>query len=219
MNGSELVGQRYQPPFDHYREEWGAKTSELESGEAEPILWRVVSADFVTTDSGTGIVHQAPAFGEIDHEVLLTERKRFKDKGVIPLLCAVDPNGQFNDAAGSQYAGRWVKDCDKELARELREKGLLVHQEMYRHDYPFCPRAPKDALIQYPRHSWFIRTTEFVDDMLANNQKITFCRSISGRPIWEISRVHGLDPLANGFGVPLPIWSVLNPAKWKDRKL
>ncbi|OUU24238.1 MAG: isoleucine--tRNA ligase [Planctomycetia bacterium TMED53] len=209
VSGSELIGQRYLPPFDGYYSQYGQASAELEDGGSEPLLWRVVAADFVTTDSGTGIVHQAPAFGEIDHEVLLSERSRFSDKGVIPLLCAVEANGTFNDAAGSAYSGRWVKDCDKEITRELKEKGLLVHQEMYRHDYPFCPRAPKDALIQYPRHSWFIRTTEFVDDMLANNQEITwlpehikegrFGKYLESNVDWTLSR-------ERFWGTPLPIW-------------
>lgn len=209
VSGSDLVGQRYRPPFEHYYSEWGGATAELSAGGEESLLWRVVSADFVTTDSGTGIVHQAPAFGEIDHEVLLQERSRFKNPSEIPLLCAVEPNGFFNAAAGQKFEGRWVKDCDKEIAREVKDRGLLVHQEMYRHDYPYCPRAPKDALIQYPRHSWFIRTTDFVDDMLANNQKISwlpehirdgrFGKYLESNVDWTLSR-------ERFWGTPLPIW-------------
>ena len=209
VSGSDLVGKRYRPPFDHYYSEWGEATAELSDGGEEPLLWRVVSADFVTTDSGTGIVHQAPAFGEIDHEVLLQERSRLKNPSEIPLLCAVEPNGFFNAAAGEKFEGRWVKECDKEIAREVKDRGLLVHQEMYRHDYPYCPRAPKDALIQYPRHSWFIRTTDFVDDMLANNQEISwlpehiregrFGKYLESNVDWTLSR-------ERFWGTPLPIW-------------
>ncbi len=76
---------------------------------------------------------------------------------------------------GPEYCrGRWVKDCDKDIVRDLKQRGLLFHQEQYVHDYPFCWRAEQDALIQYPRQSWFIRTSEFKDDMLANNAKINW---------------------------------------------
>ncbi|MDC0347249.1 isoleucine--tRNA ligase [Planctomycetota bacterium] len=209
VSGSELVGNRYLPPYQYYYPKHGDQCSALKDGGEQSIMWRVVAADFVTTDSGTGVVHQAPAFGEIDHEVLMNERARFEDNSVIPLLCAVEPNGTFNEAAGEAFQGRWVKDCDKEICRELKSRELLVHQEMYRHDYPFCPRAPQDALIQYPRHSWFIRTTDFVDDMLANNNKINwlpdhiqegrFGKYLESNVDWTLSR-------ERFWGTPLPIW-------------
>ncbi len=135
--GRLLLGARYQPPYDTYYRTLGQVTGRLRSGQAEAIAWRVVAADFVTLDSGTGIVHQAPAFGEVDFEVLLAEQARFVDGQGPELICAVAPDGKFTSDLPT-YAGRWVKDCDKELVRELKEAGWLYHQEQYLHDYPFC---------------------------------------------------------------------------------
>ena len=118
----------------------------------------MVPADFVTVDSGTGVVHQAPAFGEVDYDVLLAEQARFVPGEGPQLICAVGPDGKFT-AEAPDYQGRWVKEADKDLARALRHRGLLYHQEQYLHEYPFCWRAEEDPLIQYPRKSWFIRTT------------------------------------------------------------
>src|SRR5262249_14254699 len=145
-------------------------------GEGDPrqqIAWRVVSADFVTTESGSGVVHEAPAFGEVDFDVLIKERARFIPGSGLELICAVGPDGKFT-AEAPDYAGRWVKDCDKEISRRLKDEGKLYHQEQYIHDYPFCWRAEEDPLIQYPRKSWFIRTTQFKDEMLANNEQINW---------------------------------------------
>ena len=78
---------------------------------------------------------------------------------VPPLINCVGPDGKFT-AEGPDYCrGRWVKDCDKDIIRDLKQRGLLFHQEQYVHDYPFCWRAEEDPLIQYPRKSWFIRTS------------------------------------------------------------
>ena len=180
----------------------------------EWIGWRVTPADFVTIDNGTGLVHVAPAFGEEDFtlwsalssEVLMG----------LPLLNAVLPNGDFGDEAPTQYRGRWVKDCDKEIIREMRNERttswgspLLYHQEQVRHDYPFCWRAEDDPLIQYARKSWFIRTTEFRDSFLENNAKINwlpehirdgrFGNFLEDNVDWALSR-------ERFWGTPLPIW-------------
>ncbi len=133
-------------------------------------LWRVVAADFVALDAGTGIVHVAPAFGEDDFELLKAEQRANPD---LPLLCAVRPDGTFDPAAApAPYAGRWVKDCDRDLARELATRGLAWHAERILHDYPFCWRADQDPLIQYARPAWYIRTTSLIQDALANNARI-----------------------------------------------
>jgi isoleucyl-tRNA synthetase len=102
-----------------------------------------------------------------------------------------------------------VKDCDKDIIRDLKTRGLLFHQEQYLHDYPFCWRAEEDPLIQYPRESWFIRTTEFKDQMLANNAKINwlpehirdgrFGKFLESNVDWALSR-------ERYWGTPLPIW-------------
>ena len=208
VKGAELVGLRYQPPFDYYHQTRGSQVGSLKTGGESIREWRVVHADFVTVDSGTGIVHLAPAFGEVDYDVLVAERERFVDGSGPALICAVGPDGKFTEEA-PDYQGVWVKDADKPITRALRERGKLWHQEQYVHDYPFCWRASEDPLIQYPRESWFIRTTAFRDAMLENNRQIgwlpehigsgRFGNFLESNVDWALSR-------ERYWGTPLPVW-------------
>ena len=207
VKGESIVGQRYEPPFDCYRGKEDP-VGELVAGGTEHRYWRVVAADFVTTDSGSGIVHQAPAFGEVDHDVLVAEQRRFAEGSKPELMCAVGSDGKFTDAFPDQQ-GVWVKDADKPIARALREKGRLLLLEQYLHDYPFCWRASQDPLIQYPRRSWFIRTKKFRDLLLKNNSQIgwqpqhirdgRFGNFLESNVDWSLSR-------ERYWGTPLPIW-------------
>ena len=206
--GTDLIGKRYTPPFDYFYKDLGDKTGNLQAGGTDYVGWRVLSADFVTTDSGTGVVHQAPAFGEVDYEVLIEDQKRFVEGEGPQMICAVGPDGKFLDLV-PDYAGQWVKDADKPIQRELKEKGVLFHQEQYLHDYPFCWRSSQDPLIQYPRKSWFVRTTQFKDKLLDNNKEINwlpqhiqtgrFGNFLESNVDWALSR-------ERYWGTPLPIW-------------
>jgi isoleucyl-tRNA synthetase len=196
LRGEELVGRRYTPPFDWF-------ISRREGVD----FWRVVGADFVELDAGTGVVHLAPAFGEVDFEVLRWEQER--DPG-LPLLCAVRPDGSFDpESASPEYAGRWVKDCDRDLIRELERRGLVWHAETIRHEYPFCVRSDRDPLIQYARPAWYVRTSAHKDGALRNNDAIQwlpdhirdgrFGDFLRNNVDWALSR-------ERFWGTPLNIW-------------
>ena len=213
--GSALVGRSYLPPFDTFRPAGPATSAPLATGGSAAVAWRVVAADFVTTDSGTGIVHIAPAFGEVDYGVLVAEQARFAAGAGPQLINCVAPDGTFTDTF-PMGSGRFVKDCDRDITRDIKARGLLVHQEQYVHDYPFCWRADADPLIQYPRQSWFIRTSQFREQMLANNARINwlpehikdgrFGNFLETNVDWALSR-------ERYWGTPLPIWKCESTGK------
>ena len=200
LKGKDLVDVEYEPPFDFYSASRGPERK----------AWRVLAADFVTLDSGTGIVHIAPAFGEDDYGVFRKEVAAGRwpqDQGP---LCAIGADGKFLAEFGQGLEGMWVKDADKPILGKLKDRGVLVHVETYKHDYPFCPRADNDPLIQFARPAWYIRTTKEISRAIQDNQAVHWLPEhikdgrmgdfLANNVDWALSR-------ERFWGTPLNIWT------------
>jgi isoleucyl-tRNA synthetase len=189
LEGRALVGARYEPLYAN----------------VEGDVHRVVEADFVSMEEGTGIVHIAPGFGAEDLDIGRREGW--------PAYNPLDDFGRFTDETPVEWIrGRFVKDADADITDDLRKRGLLLRAETYEHTYPLCWRCDT-PLLYMSRRSWYVRTTSRKDRLLEVNESVNWYpdRIKHGRyGDWLENNVDWALSRERYWGTPLPLWRCAN---------